>query len=881
MTESRHSAPRQRGALKIFFGAASGVGKTYAMLESAHARKRAGARVLVGAVNTHGRRDTARLLVGLEILPPRRMSVAGQATAEFDLDAALARRPDLLVIDQIAHANVPGSRYAKRWQDVIELVEAGIDVYATLNVQDLESMEDAVTQITGTSVAETVPDAVLENADEVELIDLPPRELLQRARDGKVDLPGAPPDAQPRRYTDGMLIALRELALRRLAERVSAQVQGYRQQQGVATVWPTGERLMVCVGPSPLSARLVRTAMRLAQRLQSVWFAVHVETPGLSAAARAHVTDHLLTAQRHGARAVTLAGTEVGETLLNFARVNNISRIIVGKPYRPWWRSLRGSLVDELIRGSEDMDVHVVNSGAPPARRTELKTELRIAWRRYVFAAGVVAACALLAALLRLDPVHLDAVFLLGVVAVAVKAGARAAVFAAVLAVCAFAGFALLPSGAGIVPADAKYLVNFAVMLVVAATVGALSSSLREQVETARERESRTSTLHDLVAELARVGDVGGVASVVGRHVYDVFGCRTAILVDDGAGGLRNVPQDGSVSFDPADLTVPLWVLRRGRAAGRGTESHASDPARYLPLQAVKRIVGVLGILPERGGQLATHTHHHHLQAFANQTALALERALLAETATAARLEVEHERLRNTLLSSVSHDLRTPIAAILSAASPLLNQENLDEAARRELLHNIHAAAVRLNRHVRNLLDITKLESGSVHLDLDWVPVEEVIGSALHRLDDFLRGRRVQVDLPDDLPPVPMDGLLVEQVLVNLLENAVRHTPADSPIDLWVTATPQAVLLHVADRGPGIPASDADRVFEKFYRGSRVSGTGTGLGLTICRAIVDLHQGRIWVEPRREGGAVFHVALPRSAPPHLPPLPHPGHGEVA
>jgi two-component system sensor histidine kinase KdpD len=872
-----------RGKLKLFFGATAGVGKTYAMLEAAHERKAAGADVVVGWVDTHGRAETEALLAGLEILPRRFLPYRGATLQEFDLDAALARRPTLILVDELAHTNAEGSRHAKRWQDVEELLQAGIDVYSTVNVQHLESLNDVVAQITGIVVRETVPDTLFEQADEVELIDLPPDELLQRLREGKVYVPHQAERALHSFFRKGNLIALRELALRRTAERVDAQMQDYRRDHAIPQTWPAAERILVCVSPSPLSPRLVRAARRMATGLRADWIVAYVETPAhlrQPEAVRDRVLQTLRLAEQLGAETTTLSGQSVSEEILRYARARNVTRIIVGKPTHPRWRdALFGSMLDDLVRGSGDIDVHVISgdqANAPAAPRPIL--ERTSAWSAYGKAIAVVALSTLIAYALfpSFEQANLVMVYLLGVVLVAARWGRGPSVLASILSVAAFDFFFVLPYLTFAV-SDTQYLVTFGVMLLVALVISNLTVRLRLQAQAARERERRTAVLYAASRDLAATRGLGNLLDAAVKHIADVFQSQVVALIPAEDGRLR--PEGASPAkstLEPDEGAVAQWVFTHGEVAGMGTDTLPGAKALYLPLTSSRGTVGVLGVSPTNPRQLLAPEQLHLLETFANQTALAIERARFAEEAEQSRVQIETERLRNTLLSSVSHDLRTPLAAITGAASSLVDdQETLDGIAQRELAQTIYEEATRLNRLVSNLLDMTRLESATVAVEKRWESLEEVIGGALARLEPLLGNRPVAVHLPPNVPLVPLDSVLIEQVLLNLLENALKYTPPASPIDLTVTLAPEHVQVAVADRGPGIPVNDRERVFAKFYRGHGATGAqGAGLGLAICRAIIEAHDGRIWAEARPGGGAVFRFTLPvEGAPPTIEPEP--------
>ncbi len=874
----------RRAKLKIFFGASAGVGKTYAMLVEAHERLRAGTDVVIGVAETHGRSETAALLEGLERLPPRRLEYRGATLSEFDLDAALARRPGLVLLDELAHTNVPGSRHAKRWLDAEELLAAGVDVSTTLNVQHVEHLYDVVAQITGVTVREIVPDSILQRADEIELVDLPPDDLLQRLREGKVYVPEQARRATEHFFRKGNLIALRELALRVTAERVDKQMESYRREHAIRETWAVGGRILVARGEPKAGLRLVRAASRMASRLNAEWLVVHVEVPGEvrpSDAARDHVVDVMGYAEELGAETAMLSGPRIAEQILAYARERNVSRILVGKPTRPpWLQVLRGSLVDTLVRGSGEMDVYIV-SGEPeddeerrpppaPAPRPSLRAS------NYVRSVVAVALCTLIAWLAHayVAPANLIMIYLLGVTAVAVRIGRGPATLASILSVLAFDWFFVPPAGAFRV-SDTQYVLTFLVMLLVAMVISTMASRLRQQADAARGRELRMAALYGLSRELSSLQGVGELLDALVRRAGEAFGSRAVALLPGDDAALAVAAGDPAL-LGPGghDRGVAQWCFDHAQPAGLGTQTLPAAGAVFVPLRGSRGAVGVLGVVPDEPHRPLARDRFRLLETFADQAALSVERARLAEQAGRARLIVESERLRTTLLSSVSHDLRTPLAVITGAASSLLATDPpLGEPVRRELIETIAEEAQRLNRLVGNLLDMTRLESGSVPVRKEWHSLEEVVGAALVRLESRLQGREVRVRIPEALPLVRLDDVLVEQVLFNLLDNALKYTPAGGPIEVGAALDGAALRIEVADRGPGLPPGQEGSVFEKFFRVRREGGPGgVGLGLSICRGLVEAHGGTITAANREGGGAVFRIALPQEGePPVIPP----------
>jgi two-component system sensor histidine kinase KdpD len=871
----RDEADARRGRLKVFFGASPGVGKTYAMLAAARTARDAGEDVVIGWVETHRRAETAALAEGFERLPPREVEHRGVRLQEFDIDAALARKPGLLLLDELAHTNAPGGRHPKRWQDARELVAAGITVWTTLNVQHLESVNDLVERITGVVVRETLPDQLLDEADELEIVDLPPDELLRRLDEGKVYLPDQAARAVRQFFRKGNLTALRELALRRTAEHVDAAVRHYRRDHAIEATWPVTERLLVCIRPNPDSGRLVRAARRIATRLRAPWIAAWVESPGqppLSPAERAHLAAAFELAEQLGAETATVSGASVAEAVLRLARERNVSQIVVGKPGRAGWRTLvGGSLVDAIVKQSGDLDVFIVSGD-------EGKSE-RPAWlvRRsrapdYVKAVLVVLAASLVswATLRNSDKLNLAMVYLLGVVFVATRYGRGPSLLAVLLSVAVF-DFAFIPPVMTFAVSDTQYLVSFGVMLVVGLLVSTLAARVRDAAEFARQREGRTQALYALVRDLAGPHGAREIGALGARHAAELLHTEAAVLLPVDGGGLAPAGGDApAFARDARELAVAQWAFDHRQAAGADTDTLPGGAVLYEPLVAGEEALGVLGIALAPELRPLPPDQRELLRALSRQIAGPLERARLAARADSSRLAAESERLRSTLLSSVSHDLRTPLAAITGAASGLLVEPPPSPEQHRELASTVLDEAQRLNRLVGNLLDMTRLEAGTLEPKRDWHSLEEVIGSALARIEDYAASCGFEAEIAPDLPLVPIDAVLVEQALVNLLENAVRHGGAEGVVRVAARREGADALVEVRDQGPGLHAGDEERVFDKFYRAA--SGPGAGLGLAIARAIVTAHGGRIWAENLKPRGAAFRFTLPLGdAPPPPPP----------
>ena len=862
----------------MFFGASAGVGKTYAMLEAALAAKAAGTDVVVGYVEPHGRQETERLLETLECLPTQEVRYHGMLRQEFDLDAALRRRPEILLVDELAHSNLidgePPPRHAKRWQDINELCDAGINVWTTLNIQHLESLNDLIAQITGARQRETVPDRVLDDADEIELIDLPPDDLLQRLRQGKVYVSDQVATAIERFFRKPNLIALRELALRRTADRVDAAARAQGVPGGLQSrAYLARDRLLVAVGPDAQAEQLVRTGKRLADAMDAEWTVVYVETPALqrlSAVERDRRIDVLRLAESLGAGTVTLDGPTAATALMEYAKTRGATRVLVGEPKRRGWRTLiRASTATELVMRARGFDVLVVaRQDGDGAVRTRAQVDLarEVPWSRYGWATAITVACTGIAFLL--DPIisetNVAMIYVLGASIAGLRLGRGPGTLAAIAGVAAF-DFCFVPPRFTLQVGDAQYLITFVVMLAVTMTIGNLMANVRQQNRVAGARERRTALLYEMSRELAGTRGIENMARVAVTHIAEVFDSAAVVLTPDATGRLQ-YPAGSPLerSFRGADLSVAQWVVDHGERAGLGTDTLPAAPAIYLPLQGTQRTLGVLGVLPTNRRRILLPEQRRLLETFAGQIALAWERAALSEEAATSRVAAETESLRNTLLASISHDLRTPLAVITGAASTLTRHgAAMDASTRESLARSIEEQAHEMSNLISNVLDLMRLESGRVELKCDTHSVEDLVGTALHRVEPRLRNHPVAIDLPEDLPGVNVDPVLASQVLSNLLENAAKYTPAGTHIRITAVADAPMVRVVVEDEGPGLPPGDPKLLFDKFQRGHEESAVvGAGLGLAICRAIVSAHGGGISAGPGTRGGARFEFTLP-------------------
>ncbi len=842
------------------------------MLQAARDKDAQGVDVAVGLVEARPWEPIQTLLRGLPTIPLKEFIRADEVLREFDLLGALERRPKLLILDDLAHTNVPGARNPKRWQDVEELLEKGIDVYCTLNLQNLESLNDIMTQITGSPIVETVPDSFIEQAEEVTFIDAAPDDLVRRLeRQKKTD--GSSPKPWLRNFfKDRNLELLREMALRFVVDRAENLMERQSRDSKSSVIRTPSDRLLVCVTPNPNSAKLVRTAHRLSRALRIEWIAVYVET-----LAHLHAPEkerdlalrHLALAEKLGAETNILSGLDLATEVLLFAKSRSVTKIMVEKPspVRHFMGRFFGSPLEDLIQKSGEMDIYVIKETEdeqPPPKVPALRRPA--AWRHYLFAVAITVLCNAVAWLFfrGLDPTNVLMIYILGILVVASKTSKGPSALACVLGVLSFDYLMVTPAFA-LSLNDFQYLITFVVVLMIALAISELIGRTRYQAETAQLREKRDSSLYALSRDLASHRGADMLVSIAARHIADLFDCRTVALLPDAQGRLEvRAGQWEEFGRKFQEQRVAQWVYDLGHLAGRGTDTLPEAEALYVPLLASGGPVGVLGVRLYDPKRPLSAEQLRLLEAFANQTGASVENERLGEESEKARLQAETERLRSSLLSSVSHDLRTPLAVITGSASVLLeSKEPLNNQTQKLLIQDIYDEADRLNRLLSNLLDMTKLSSGALNLKKETQPLEEVVGSALARMQKKLVRHPVQANLPEDLPMLPIDSLLMEQVFINLLDNAVKYTPPDSLIEIVAKVQNDRLRVEVADRGPGLLKGDEEKIFDKFYRGSQVGKqSGAGLGLAICRGAVEAHGGEIWAENRESGGTRFCFTLP-------------------
>ncbi len=879
------AAKAQRGKLRIYFGASAGVGKTFAMLLAARKLNSEGCDVIVGVVETHGRSETESLLDGFEIIPPRTVSHRGRTLTDFDLDTALERHPTLILVDELAHSNVPGARHPKRWQDVNELLAAGIDVFTTLNVQHLESLNDVVGGITNVRVWETVPDTVFDAADEVVLVDIPVEELFERLKSGKVYIPQQAERAAENFFRKGNLMALRELALRRTADRVEGDVQAYRVDKSIGSIWKTATALLTCVGPDEGAERVVRAAARLASQLNADWHAIYIETPALQrlpAVRRETILTTLNLAQNLGATTAVISSLEVAESVVAYARKHNLSKLVIGRdPKRRLWPWQRSS-GQKLALLAPDIDLieigrssgSVQNGGIkrvvmpPTPLGSDAADRRRRKHLRYLWTAIACSAVTGLSMPLaqRFDRSNIVAIYILTVVLVGVRWGRGPAALAAVLSVSAF-DFFFVPPRFSFAVSDVQYLLTFGIMLAVGLITGQLTAGLRSQARVALHREERAAALYELARDLSGAVQLDQVVKISDESIERTFHASAALLLPDATGQLTMA----SARSDPplsVDLGIAQWAFDKVHPAGLGTDTLPGSEVLYIPFRAPVQARGVLALRVKNRRLLKIPEQRQLLDTFAALIAIALERVHYVGIAQDALVRMESERLRNSLLAALSHDLRTPLTVLVGLAESLTFAKAPLSKEQTETAEAIQDEARRMSTLVSNLLDMARIESGEVKLDLQWQPLEEVVGAALDSARSMLKQHRVEVRLPADLPLVQIDALLIERVLVNLLENASKYTPAGSNVTLSAEVIGDQLQVSVSDNGPGLPIGREEALFQKFTRGNRESATpGVGLGLAICRAIIESHHGKIVGINRPEGGVTFSFMLPLGSPP--------------
>lgn len=879
-----------QGKLTIFLGAAAGVGKTYAMLEAAREKLAEGIDIVVGLVETHGRAETEAMLKGLLVIPTKAQDYKGKTFSEMDLDGILARSPQIVLVDELAHTNLIGSRHKKRYMDVQELLLAGISVYTTLNIQHLETLNDIVAQITGITVRETVPDKILETASQIKLIDIPPEQLIQRLKDGKVYIAGQANEALKSFFRPGNINALRELALRYTAQRVDRQLECYMRVHGIAGPWPTGEKVLVCISASPFSAKLIRAAKRMATSQNAEWLAVHVE-PHLhrfskNEAEKDSMAKNLRLAETLGAEIIGLTGDDIADEILEVAIKRNVSQIIIGKPnHSHFWSIVHGSVVDKVILNSQGISIHVIPGGQQEVGQSKKTSAVKIndkgtdaQQRRAMLVIPLIVSFFMIVIMaLIINPissflgiVNISMLFMLPVLLIAARWGRLPAVITAIMGVLTF-DFFFVPPFLSFTVSDVRYIISFAIFVLVALITGTLSDKLRKQINYSRQREGRVSALYALSRDIAAVHKMDDVLESIAGKIANTLEGQVVLLLPNENAKLELKKNSGSDNFlNDSELAVASWVFNRGQKAGKGTETLGAAAALYLPLSIEQGVQGVLGICFNESEAQFNPERIRLLEAFVGLAAMAINRIKLAEQARQALNLVESERLRTALFNSLSHDLRTPLSSIIGAVTGLLEDQKglYSPESRHDLLEIILHGAERMNRFVSNLLDMARLESGMLKLKIDWCDLQDIIGVAVNRLGDLLAHRPLDIKVQPNLPLVQGDYILIEQVLINLLDNALKYSKEDSEIVVTIQQRGKQIETAVANQGEGIPDADLSKVFDKFYRlNSPLQVSGTGLGLAICKGIIEAHGGEIYATNNKLGGVTITFTLPLSKQP--------------
>jgi len=863
---------KNRGKLTVFLGAAAGVGKTYTMLENAHEMLASGVDVVIGWVETHKRRETEKMVEGLPCLPAKEIEHRGRILYEMDIDAILLRRPKVVLVDELAHTNVASSRHVRRFQDVEEILNAGIDVSTTLNIQHIESLNDIVAQITGVTVRETVPDSIVEQADQVQLIDIPPNELIKRMKDGKIYMPHQAELALNKFFRPGNINALRELSLRFTAYRVDKELNEYMQEHDIPGPWPAGERVMVCVSSSPFSAQLIRAARRLARGLQAELLAVHIDTPRrleLSEKERDRIFRNMRLAEELGAKTISIVGKDLTEEILSMTREHNVTHLVVGKPLRGRiWEWLHGgAVVNKLIRYSGGVNIHVIQGSTEVKDEPKIKTvatkETTPIWN-YIASMLMILLITAGNWLWRdyIESIHMM-LYLLPVLLSAVWWGKGPSYMAALASVLLFDFFFILPYFSFSI-ADLRYLWSLPIFLLVSFTIGGLTEKLRLEVMLAKQREKTTRALYSFSREIAAIVDVHAIVGILAEQAWQTLERPVAVFLPEDNGDLLLAAEAGAKEggIDTSEQAVAIWAYEHGEIAGRCTETLPGARYMYLPLTTSDNTVGVFGIRIQE--KMLTPVQRRLMEAWAGLAAIAVERVNLADQARRAALLVESDQLRTALFNSISHELRTPLASIIGAVSGLLDVEGIySKEDRKELLETVKEGANRMDRLVANLLDTARLESGMMQLKIDWCDIEDITGIALRRVEESLKGRSLLVRIPAELPLLKADCVLIELVLVNLLDNACKYSVLGSEIIITANHDEKVVQVSVADRGLGIPSENLSHIFDKFYRVEQPKNvSGTGLGLSICKGIIEAHGGTIHAENRPGGGTVMTFAIP-------------------
>lgn len=860
----------QRGKLKIYLGAAPGVGKTYAMLQDALSQRDSGLDVVIGIVESHQRDEINRLQKPFEILPRKPVQYRNKELFEFDLDAALQRNPGIILVDEMAHTNAPGLRHTKRWQDIKELLDRGIDVYTTLNVQHIESLNDDVSQIIHAPIKETVPDSMIELAESIELVDIPPEDLLKRLKEGKVYIPQQAQIAIEHFFRKGNLAALRELALRTTAERVSTDVLSYRQDLGIRHVWPTKEKILVCVGPGPESKKMIRAARRMATSFQADWIAVYVDVTKIWGYknTRNLAIENLRFAEQLGGETRVLTGFDIVKEIMSFAREQNVTQIMVWKNITSKLRGfLFGDLADEIVRHSEEIDVYIMTGERHPISPDLKQTPTsKNPWKFYGIAFAIPMFATFMSFMLTpfLSSNNLVMIYLLGVTIVSLLGQIGPAIFASIISVLFF-DFFFIPPRYSFATTDLQYFLTLIIMLLIALVISNLTILTRRQADSARFSENQTAAMHNLSKKLSSTRGRDNLLKVGTDYIADIFDSDVLALLPF-HNNLMIRPKIDKNPLSAKEMSIAQWVFELGQKAGHGTDTLSFSPALYLPLMTYQGTIGVLRI-QSKSNRVLTPGQSHLLEACVNQIAAALEADHAHEQGNKSFLENERDKVRSEVLKSISHDIRTPLSLIMSAANKQIEMSKvLDPESVKKLGLQIYSHSDQLNGLINNLLQITYLEQADLQLQKQLYSLKDIVLSAIEQANRKIGKRSIDIKIPDSLPSVPYDVILLKEVLNNLIDNALKFTPADSPIEISAHIENDKALVTVEDKGPGVTPDEVRLLFNKFYRGrSFINEYGLGLGLTICKRIIEAHGGEIWVENQKGKGAAFHFTLPLSS----------------
>jgi len=865
---------KKKGKLKIFLGAAPGVGKTYSMLQDAIDKLIHGLEVVAGVVETHGRQETEALLTKLEVLPKKTITYREHILYEFDLDEAISRHPGLILIDEMAHENAPGSRHKKRWQDIEEILDRGIDVYTTLNIQHVESLNNIVSEITGITVRETIPDTILKRAHSIELVDLPAEDLIKRLQEGKVYVPQDINNAIENFFKPSNLTALRELALRMTAEQIDVEVLLHRKGESVEKIWPTAERLLVCVSPNEDASKLIRATFRMAENLHAEWVAVFVETPSIGLEKNQHnlVIEHLRLAEQLGGEALIVSGTDIVTEIISLARSRNMTRIILGKRPKSLWKKLfKNRLVDEIISKSEEIDIYLLKSelekmGEKNPKITKKSIEDKMPMVEYVRGFLTISLCVLIN-LFSSKYLGLSSqimVYFLGVLYVSEKGYLWPAFLTSILSVFAFHYFSG-PARFGFFLDSSQYFIELFTMLLVSEVIVYLSVRAKWQVRTYQIREQRTSEMYLLSKELAHTRGINHLLEIAIPHISRVFKSEVVALIPHHNHYLVPVlGHSGNIELTQKERSVAEWVYKMGKIAGYGTETLPDSEAIYVPLIGSKGVMGVLRILPQDPEKLLIPEQLHFLEGFSNQIAMALEVDRLQDEAKKTELKIESDRVRNILLKYICSNLYSPLRDIMNSAKSLHDrQSDLDPASIKKLGGNIYSHSEDLNHLIQNLSQTVELETETIEMSKSTHSLYQVVNHVLKGLHKRLKNREVNLDLLDKIIILNFNRVFMEQVFFNIIENAIKYTPEGSPIRISTHMESHAVTISIEDEGPGLALDEINKIFEKFYRGQTIANIqGMGLGLAICQKIIVLHGGKIWAENRATGGTAFRFTLP-------------------